>query len=346
MCTEKASYESVKTKLAPLITHIIPPAELRRQLDSKPSTSPPHNNTKRQDNDVRFRIIDSPLYTVSLSPCPPRSAYVTQDTGHESWTQGEKCSFKLVTETDTFGSGADELPESEAPFPLNPPSHSGALPPIPPPVITSKSATLVSRLDIPIASAGTPSRSPTGFSAQKADARAPFPNVRNPGHADEATPRHLPTSSGVSAVTLSTDCGSDYSGQVMYAYKVRPHPRTLQPDGVEEDTLGSLPTGLQHFSAWTQRMTMASVWSQESAYVPDEEGQGAYWELMGGLLDPGVNSGDHQTDGAGVKNRRVTHAARPVTLRIQPVKTPSKRSVCFSNTPKPSDNIRADNSVV
>lgn len=284
---EKASCKSIKAKAAPPGLHIVPLAELRRQFDSEPGLVSPHGNT-----DVKV-MAGSPLYAINLSPCPPRVVCLRGDASREPWMQDEKCSLESMADADTFGKVTKEpFIGSRASLVSN-----FAVVPLD---VTSKSVTLVPR---------------------------PETNLCSAEDANKSNARHISCSSYATMTTLSTDCSSRYSGEVMHAYRIRPHSQFPQPNDDEEgrDAVGSFPPDLQRRSAWWRRITRASVWSQASGYdmneFSDEESQEAYWEVIAESLDPQVMS-DDEVDR--VMSRRATFARRQ-TLRIQAL-AESKRS--------------------
>lgn len=333
---EKASRKPIKTRVVPLGLHIVPPAELGRQLDSERGTTPPHSNTKKQYVDAQSAAIDSLFHTVNLSPCPPRVVCLKGDTRNEPWTENGKISLESTADTDIFGEVTKELSfKSKASLASNFPSLSVAPLPTSPLDATDKSAAFATRLGIPVALADNPSQARAVFSALPITLAPRLgANHWSPEDVGESHPRHFSTSSYGSTVRFSTDSESVYSGEIMHACKIRPHSR--RPDDDEEDKyiVGSLPPDLLRHSAWCRRATMASVWSQDSArytmcQFPDEESQEAYWQLIPDLLDPKVMSGE--ADAVEVMSRRVTFA-RPHTLHIQLIKALSKRSVHSRNS--------------
>ena len=241
---EKASYESIQMKMAPSPLNGI---------------TSPQSNTKRQDFDFQSEImVDVPLGTASLDLHSPRVSFVIGDTRHEPSTQDQQCSIQPMAGTDAPTKGA-KVPtfKSRAPVALDLSRISVLSLPLSSRETSNKSATLAARLGIPVASACNPSQT-SAVSQVSAFTRIPRIEISNPENVNESNSRPSP-----SFASAGTDSDSDYSGEIVHDDKVWPLPEVHTMN----KTLTIPPPSLQSMRALSQRMTMSSVWSQESGYT-------------------------------------------------------------------------------
>ena len=311
LVAKKASYETTQMKVATLaLNGIIPSPALGRPFGG-----------------------DTPLRAASFGPCSPRS-FVTKGSPSEPSTQDQQRSFQPIQDTDPPRTGAKEPTfKSKAP-----PSLSlSPIPVLPNPFsareVVNKSSTLAARLGIPVASACSPPLVSAGFSAQKpdqADARASavlvtsIPRIEvntwSPKTVDESNSQLPPSPCS----SLCTDSDSEYSGEMIHVGRVRPLPEVPEPSDSEQDTVDSSPPSPRRMDAQSQRMTMTSVWSQETGYTlsqpPDAEGQEAYQQLVANLLVPGVGLGDKAGVG-GVTDKQTPLDPLPRHMRARSQRT-------------------------
>jgi len=295
----KASYKSIQTKVAPLPLNGI---------------TSPQSNTERQDFKFQSKMmVDVPLRTASLDLHSPSVSFVTGDTRHEPSTQDQQCPIQPMADTDAPTKGA-KVPtfKSKAPAALNLSRILVSPLPLHSREVSNKSATLAAQLGIPDASACNPSQTLAVSSAQKLDqgnakfsAFSPIPrikiNVSSLENVNEPNSRSSPSS-----VSTGTDSDSDYSGEIVHVRNVRPLPQVPHD---EQDIVDPCPPSPQSMRARSQRMTMTSVWSQETGYTmsqpPDAESQ-AYQQLVADAPVPGAILGDPADVGGVIQSRHMT----------------------------------------
>jgi len=334
---EKASHKPIQMRAAPhSLNGITSPAKLSRQLDGNPGIISAQSSAKKQDIEIQSEdFVDVPLRTASLNPRPLRTSFVTGDTRHKPSTQVQQCSFQPMADTDTPRKGAKEPPfEFKAPVELNPSRFSFLSLPPSSRQVSNKSAILAARLGIPAASARNSSPMSAVSSAQKLDqgnARVSAPPVTSIPRIEVNICN--PRSSSSSAWTVM-DSDLDCSGEITHVRKVRPLPPTPEPSAHGQVIVDPCSPISQCMRDQSQRMTVSSVWSQETGYTmsqpPDAENQEVYQQLVANALVPGVMLGD-QADVGGVMSRQTTSGSRGA----RPIKVTSKISARFSDMLNP-----------
>ncbi|KAG6373431.1 hypothetical protein JVT61DRAFT_6582 [Boletus reticuloceps] len=295
--SEDASYKPVQLAVVPVaLSNNTPPTWLSRRVGG-----------------------EAPLPATSLDP-GYRVSFLTRDTEPEHSTQNQRCSvsFQPVTDSDASRKGAKELTfRSKAP-----PALDLSNLPHPPSLreVTNKSPALAARLGIP--SACATSQTPAVLTVRQLDQgnsnvsalRAmPIPRIEvdiwSPDHADTTYPPSSPSS------YTGTDCGSEFSAEMIHFRRVRPLPEVPELNDTEYDITDLCLPSPSRLHARSQRTTLTSVWSQDTGYTlsqpADAEGQEACKQLAVNALVPGVMLGDRADVGGTTRRRSTPSGPRP-----------------------------------
>lgn len=148
----------------------------------------------------------------------------------------------------------------------------------------------------------------------------PKVNTRSPEIADEPSSRPY---SFASTMTVNTDSDSDYAGEILHVYKVRPLPRVPGQSNDEQYTIGSYHLAPRRLRGQSY-LTLSTVWSQESGstmgHSPVAESQEPYLRLAADMVIPGTMVGGQ----AGVREVMSRQATPPGPYSHPETRPPSR----------------------
>ncbi|KAF8442397.1 hypothetical protein L210DRAFT_3536510 [Boletus edulis BED1] len=296
--SEDASHKSVQLAVVPVaLSNNTPPAWLGRRVGG-----------------------EAPLPATSLDPY--RVSFLTRDAEPEPSTQNQRSvSFHPMADSDAAPRKGAKEPtfRSKAPPALD---LSNLLHPLSPWEVKNKSSALAVRPGIPVASACATSQTPAVLTVRQLDQEnsnvsalraMPIPRIEvdiwSLEHADAAYPPSSPSS------YTGTDCGSEFSAEMMHIRRVRPLPEVPELNDTEYDTTDLYPLSPSRLRARSQRTTLTSVWSQDTGYTlsqpADAEGQEACKQLAVSALVPGMMPGDRVDVGGTTRRRSTPSGPRP-----------------------------------